>query len=309
VRQSRRAIFRKLSLMGAAGCLGLVGVLEFSEKRSAAEVMLLRDIEFARYGRQVLRMDLFRPRPFLGLPHPVLVWIHGGGWQRGSRKEGFRNLLFFARQGFLCASIDYRLSRDALFPAQIEDCKCAIRFLRAHARKLNLDPDRIGVWGASSGGHLAALLGTSGSRPELEGKGGWAAFSSQVQAVCDWFGPTDLLKMVDFPSQIDHNGPDSPEARLLGGPIQTRKAAAERANPIAYITEQAPPFLIMHADNDPLVPFNQSQLLLNALRKAKIEASLIAVHGGGHGGPLFNSPKTLEQVRTFFEKKLNRSLL
>jgi acetyl esterase/lipase len=307
MRHSRRAILRKWSLMGAAGCLGLVGVLKWSEKRSAAEVMLLRDVEFGRYGRRVLRMDLLRPRPFLGLPSPVLVWIHGGGWQSGSKREGLQNLLFFARQGFLCVSIDYRLSSEALFPAQIEDCKCAIRFLRAHAQKLNLDPNRIGVWGASSGGHLAALLGTSGGRPALEGQGGWASFSSQVQAVCDWFGPTDFLKMGDFPSQIDHNGPDSPEARLLGGPIQTRPAAAKQANPITYITKNAPPFLIMHADNDPLVPFNQSQLLVNALQKAKVEASLVVVPGGGHGGPLFNSPEILEQVRRFFEKKLNHS--
>jgi acetyl esterase/lipase len=308
MRYSRRAILRKMSLMGA-GCLGLLGVLKFSEKRSAAEVMVLRDVEFGRYGRQVLRMDILRPRPFLGLPSPVLVWIHGGGWRRGSKRDGLKNLLFFARQGFLCASIDYRLSQDALFPAQIEDCKCAIRFLRAHAQKFNLDPNRIGVWGASSGGHLAALLGTSGGRPELEGQGGWESFSSHVQAVCDWFGPTDFLKMGNFPGQIDHNSPESPESLLLGGSIQTRRAAAERANPIAYITKNAPPFLIMHADNDPLVPFNQSQLLFNALQQSKVEASLVVVPGGGHGGPLFSSPDMLDQVRKFFEKKLNHSFL
>jgi acetyl esterase/lipase len=295
--------------MGAAGSLGTIGVLKLFENQSVAEVMLLRDVEFGRNGQQVLRLDLLRPRPFLGLPSPVLVWIHGGGWQTGSKREGLQNLLFFARQGFLCASINYRLSHEALFPAQIEDCKCAIRFLRAHAKKFNLDPNRIGVWGASSGGHLAALLGTSGGRPELEGQGGWASFSSRVQAVCDWFGPTDFLKMGNFPSQIDHNSPDSPEAKLLGGAIQTRPALAQQANPIAYITRTTPPFLIMHADNDPLVPFNQSQLLFNALQNAKIDAALIVVPGGGHGGPHFSSPAILDQVRTFFKKKLSHSFL
>jgi acetyl esterase/lipase len=307
MRQSRRAILRKFSLTGAAGLFGILGVLKVSEKQSTAEVMLLRDLEFGRYGRRILRMDLLRPRPFLGLPSPVLVWIHGGGWQSGSKQDGIQKLLPFARQGYLCASIEYRLSQEALFPAQIEDCKCAIRFLRAHAKKLNLDPNRIGVWGSSSGGHLAALLGTSGDRPELEGQGGWVSFSSRVQAVCDWFGPTDFLKMGDFPSQLDHNGPDSPESRLLGGSIRTKQKAAQRANPISYISKNTPPFLIMHADNDPLVPFNQSRLLFDALRKAGIEAALVTVPGGGHGGPPFGSPAILEQVRKFFGKTLRHS--
>jgi acetyl esterase/lipase len=295
--------------MSVAWFLSLLGVLKFSEKRSAAEVMLIRDIEFGRYGRRILRMDILRPRSPLGLLSPVLVWIHGGGWQGGSKKEGIQNLLPFARQGYLCASIDYRLSQEALFPAQIEDCKCAIRFLRANAKQFNLDPNRIGVWGSSAGGHLAALVGTASNVPELEGNGGWESVSSHVQAVCDWFGPTDFLKMGDFPSKLDHNSPDSPEARLLGGPIHTKPKEAERANPISYITKNTPPFLIMHADNDPVVPFNQSQLLFNALQKAGVEASLVVVPGGGHGGPQFSSPERFKQVKKFFDKKLKQSFL
>jgi acetyl esterase/lipase len=286
--------------MGVAGGLGLLGVLKFAEQRSVAEVMFQRDVEFGRYGRRILKMDILRPRPFLAFPSPVIVWIHGGGWLSGSRKDGIPSLLPFARQGFLCASIDYRLSQEALFPAQIEDCKCAIRFLRANAQKFNLDPNHIGVWGSSAGGHLAALVGTSGDRPELEGKGGWQSVSSRVHAVCDWFGPTDFLKMSGFPSEIDHNSPKAPDSRLLGGPIWTKQKEAEQANPISYITKNTPPFLIMHADNDPLVPFNQSQLLFDALRKAGVEASLVVVPGGGHGGPKFNSPAILEEVRRFF---------
>jgi acetyl esterase/lipase len=142
-------------------------------------------------------MHIIRPKltSSVAKPMPVIVWIHGGAWIGGNKDSGIPLLLPFAKRGYLGASISYRFSKEAKFPAQIEDCKCAIRFLRAKAKEFNIDPERIGVWGASAGGHLSAMLGTAGDVKELEGSGGWEGFSSRVSAVCDWFGPSDLLAM------------------------------------------------------------------------------------------------------------------
>ncbi len=262
-----------------------------------------RDIEFTKGRERALKMDILHSRPFPAALMPCLVWIHGGAWREGNKEEGIERLLSFAQQGYLCASIEYRLSHEALFPAQIEDCKCAIRFLRAHSKEYHLDAERIGVWGSSAGGHLAALLGTTHHVQELEGEGGWKQFSSRVQAVCDWFGPTDFLRMNDFPSKINHDAADSPPAALIGGPIQENKEKVAKANPIAYITNDAPPFLLAHADDDSIVPFNQSQLLFEALKKAGVEVELEVVKGGGHGKN-FNSPKLLKKIESFFKKHL-----
>lgn len=266
-------------------------------------LVYLREIEYGRGGERTLKMDILHPRNLPEEAMPALIWIHGGGWCQGSKEEGIKWLIPFAKQGYFCASIEYRLSHEAYFPAQIEDCKCAIRFLRAHAKAFHLNEGRIGVWGISAGGHLAALLGTTPNVRELEGQGGWFNFSSRVQAVCDWFGPTDFLRMNDFPSEIDHDAADSPEGMLIGGVVQQNQEKATKANPIAYVTEEASPFLIMHADNDSLVPFNQSQLLSEALQKAGVEVTLETVKGGGHGEK-FNFPTVLEKVENFFNKHL-----
>ena len=147
------------------------------------------------------------------------------------------------------ASINYRLSQHAVFPAQIEDCKAAIRWLRANAAKYHLDPDHIGVWGASAGGHLVAMLGTTGGVKELEGKGGNLDQSSRVQCVVDWFGPTDLATMGG-----SHDNPASPDRQLIGGPVQENKEKARKASPLTYVSKDSAPFLIMHGDKDNMVP-------------------------------------------------------
>lgn len=263
----------------------------------------LREIEYGRGGERTLKMDVLYPKILPEEPMPVLVWIHGGGWCEGNKKEGISWLIPFAKRGYFCASIEYRLSHEALFPSQIEDCKCAIRFLRANAKKFYLNEERIGVWGLSAGGHLAALLGTTHHVRELEGQGGWQQFSSRIRAVCDWFGPTDFLKMNDFPGDIDHDAADSPEGRLIGGAIQENKEKAAKANPIAYVTEEASPFLIVHADNDRLVPFHQSQLLYEALQEAGVEVTLEIIKGGGHGEK-FNTSTVLKKVENFFYQHL-----
>lgn len=263
-------------------------------------LMCLRNVEFGKGDQRTLRMHIVKTKTLPEIPMPVLIWIHGGGWCKGSKEEGIQRLIPFAKNGYFCASIEYRLSSEAIFPAQVEDCKCAIRFLRAHAKDFHLDADHIGVWGASAGGHLAALLGTTQHVKELEGAGGWGNFSSRVQAVCNWFGPTDLLTMNAFPSKIDHDAANSPESMLIGGPIQKHKEKAAKANPITYITTEAAPFLIMHGDDDLLVPLNQSQLLFEALERSGVEATLEIIAGGGHGKN-FSSPDLLKQVKNFFK--------
>ncbi|MEM9006128.1 MAG: alpha/beta hydrolase [Cyanobacteria bacterium P01_F01_bin.86] len=268
-----------------------------------ANVICCPDIEFGKGGQRPLRMNIVRPRILPESPMPILIWIHGGGWCNGDKEEGIQHLIPFASNGYFGASIEYRLSHEAIFPAQLEDCKCAIRFLRAHANRFHLDADHIGAWGVSAGGHLAALLGTTHHVRELEGEGGWENISSRIQAVCDWFGPTDFLKMNQFPGEIDHDAADSPESMLIGGPIQENKKKAAQANPITYISEETAPFLIMHGDDDLLVPLNQSQLLFAALKKVNVEVDFEIIAGGGHGKH-FKSPERLEQIKRFFNTHL-----
>lgn len=264
------------------------------------DLELLRDVEFGKGGERALKIDILRLKQAPAGPMPVLVYIHGGAWRAGSKNDMPGLCIALAREGYLCASVEYRLSQEAVFPAQIEDCKCAIRFLRAQAKEYRINPDRIGVWGHSAGGHLVALLGTTGDVKELEGKGGWQDQSSRVQAVVDCFGPTDLTQMGDGP-QIAHNAPESPESLLIGGSVLENKDKAAKANPITYVSKDDPPFLIMHGDKDPLVPLSQSEILLEALKKAGVDAALHVVKGAGHG---FGGREIDEMTKAFFDKHL-----
>jgi acetyl esterase/lipase len=266
-------------------------------------VKALRDIEYVPGGGPRRTLDLYLPEKAAG-PLPLIIWVHGGGWSAGS-KENCPALLY-TRRGYAVASINYRLSQSAVFPAQIQDCKAAVRWLRANAKTHGLDPERFGAWGSSAGGHLVALLGTAGDAKDLDGDGPNREVSSRVQAVCDWFGPTDLLKMdaQSGPnSRIKHDAPASPESRLIGGAIQENKEKAERANPIKYVGAGAPPFLIMHGDQDPLVPLGQSELLHEALKKAGVDSTLHVVKGAGHG---FGRDAAGKLVEEFFDRHLKR---
>jgi acetyl esterase/lipase len=242
-------------------------------------------------------LDLFLPEKGQK-PLPLLIWIHGGAWMSGSKDDPSPALRFTA-DGYAVAQVGYRLSQEAKFPAQIHDCKAAVRWLRANAQKYNLDPNRFAAWGGSAGGHLVTLLGTSGGVAGLEGHVNDLKESSRVQAVVDWFGPTDFLQIGNAESDLQHNAPDSPESKLIGRAVLENKDKAAKASPISYVSKEAPPFLIMHGDRDRTVPFNQSELLYAALKKAGVDVTFVPMKGAGHG---FGGPGAIGPVRDFLTR-------
>ena len=257
-----------------------------------------RDVPYVKGGKTSQSLDIFVP-PSADNPLPLVIWIHGGGWQKGDKAQC--PALPLLRWGYVVASINYRLTDEASFPAQIYDCKAAVRWLRAHAEEYHIDPDHVGVWGASAGGHLVSLLGTAGDIKDLEGDLGNEKFSSQVQAVCDLFGPSDLTKV------LNEDAADRAIPKLLGGSIRDRFDVAKRASPITYVTKDDPPFLILHGTNDPLVNPRQSKWLFDALQKAGVESRLEMIDGAGHGGPEFATLENRKMVLDFFDAHLKNA--
>lgn len=258
-------------------------------------VKTLRNVEYAKVGTKSLLMDVFVPAG-ADKPLPLIVWIHGGGWIGGDKS--YCPALKFSKQ-YVVASIDYRLAQEAMFPAQIEDCKAAIRFLRANAKKYSIDPDRVGVWGSSAGGHLVALLGTSGGVKELEGKVGECLDqSSRVQAVVDFCGPAD------FPLFLKGVTPNAikPLQGLLGSTDEKKvKDLTVKASPVTYAAKDAPPFLIVHGEKDQTVPISQAVSMQVALKKAGTDVTLYVVKGAGHG---CLNDVTVKMTGDFFDKHL-----
>ena len=268
-------------------------------------VKLNADISYAETDKPSQRLDLLLPaRCNTEKPLPVIVYIHGGGWKGGTKEQG-RNAVapFVASGDYAGVSVEYRLSGEAIWPAQIEDCKAAIRWIKAHAKENNLDPEKIGVWGASAGGHLVAMLGVAGDVKELEGTlGKHLDQSSRIACVADYFGPTNLLTMGDFPSTLPHNAPNSPESELIGGAIQENKDKAKAASPITYVTSDDAPTFIAHGTADPLVPYNQTETFAVALKQANVPVYVQTITEGKHGG--FEGPKLNTRLRAFFDKYL-----
>jgi acetyl esterase/lipase len=259
-----------------------------------------RDVAYVTGGHERQKLDLFVPPGGSGAL-PVVIWVHGGAWMAGS-KEHCPALPYLAR-GCAVASLNYRLSQHAVYPAQIEDCKAAVRWLRAHAGDYNLDADRFAAWGASAGGHLAALLGTAGDVKAFE-VGEHLDVSSRVQAVVDFFGPTDFTQMSKHAPEggpIDHDAANSPESRLIGGPVQENKDKCAKANPVTYVTKDDPPFLIMHGEEDNIVPHQQSELLRDALQQAGVPVTLRLIPDAGHG---FGGRDIDRQVAEFIGSRL-----
>jgi acetyl esterase/lipase len=264
---------------------------------SPASAVVYKDLEYARAGEKSLLLDLYYPKTADG-PVPVVVWVHGGGWKNGSKDRCPASWL--VEHGYAVASINYRLIDEAQWPAQIDDCRAAIRWLRTNADGFQLDAHRIAAWGGSAGGHLVALLGTLDA-PSNE------TTSSRVQAVCDWYGPTDLLTM---PPNVLGNGrtlediANSNGAKLLGKTVRDIPELAKQASAIYQVTSDDPPFLIMHGEKDPGVPIDQSRRLHAKLEAAKVASTFHIVPDAGHGGKEFQTPEVRELILEFFDKEL-----
>ena len=237
----------------------------------------LKDVVYGDVDGRALRLDILRPDPSPDAPLPAVVHIHGGGWMGGSKDDGNPNE-GLARAGFFTVNIEYRLTPEATFPAQIHDAKRAVRWLRAHATEYGVDTERIGAWGHSAGGHLAALLGVSGDAPELEGVGDTAGWSSRVQAVVALSAPSDLR----FPGEWNP-WPASVTAQLLGGPVESRQDLARQASPVCWVAPTPPPFLLVHGEQDDVVPVPQAERLYRALCEAGGDATMVRLSQAKHG--------------------------
>jgi len=268
------------------------------------DIAVQRDIIYASPENVPVKLDLYVPTGLAKAP-PILIYIHGGGWEAGSKENPFT--LFLAKQGFAFASINYRLSQQAIFPAQIYDCKAAVRWVRANAGTYHYNADKIGLVGDSAGGHLVALLGTTANDPKLEGDEGNPGVSSAVQAVVDYYGPTDFISLIDQVTPEQRAKLDNPVTHLFGGPIWDKEPVADKmdiarlASPVFHITPAASPFFILHGDHDPIVPLQQSVEFNDALQKAGVETHLAVIKGGGHG---FDDPPSQQALTDFLKKHL-----
>lgn len=285
--------------MGGAFCLA-----QGQDKKKRwipAGVKVTRDITFSTpdgIDGKPLLLDLYLPEKKTAASLPVVIWVHGGGWKNGSKDRC--PAMYLAQHGFAVVSINYRLLDEAQWPAQIDDCYAAVRWVRRNAGEYHLDADHIGAWGSSAGGHLVALMGTR-SYPGQE------KVSSRVQAVCDWFGPSELLTM---PPNTLGNGRSEEDvaksngAKLLGQTVYKVPKLAKDASALDNVSADDAPFLIMHGSEDPGVPLEQSQKLHAALQKAGVETNLKIIEGAGHGGKLFQTGAVKQAVIDFFNKEL-----
>jgi acetyl esterase/lipase len=257
------------------------------------------DLAYVQNGHERQKLDLFLPKPFNAgdKPIPVILWIHGGGWSQGSRKQCLPVREGYLEQGYAIASLGYRLSGDAIHPAQINDVMAAVVWLKKNATKYGLDRDHFAAWGSSAGGHLASLLGTFGGREV--GKD-----TSRVQAVVSYYGPTDFAAFVKTPGYERHADASSGESKLVGGPVLEKAEISKQVSPTTHVSKSSPPFLFVHGSADPVVPHNQSELLFDALKRSNVPARFHTIEGAGHGGPSFSDKKVLALVDQFLQYRL-----
>jgi acetyl esterase/lipase len=262
-------------------------------------IQLVRDVIYAiapgDNGTNIeLKMDTAFLKQSDGKPMPVVVYIHGGGWSMGSKDMGMRPGLALAQGGYFAVSIQYRLTGQAIYPAAVHDCKAAIRFLRAHAEELGIDPNRIGVWGHSAGGHLSALLGTTGNTNVLDGSVGTAdsKISASVQCVVDISGPIDLTSDFD----------EGMISQWLGGPVKDRQDLAKQASPLTYVDAEDPPVLIIHGTEDRLVNMDRhARKFEKAMKDAGASVEFLPVQGEGH---MIANPRAYLRAAEFFDAHL-----
>lgn len=264
-----------------------------------AHIEFRKDVVYGTGGGKDLKLNLARPKTSTG-PAPCIVIIHGGGWSAGTKEAHDDLAVTFAGKGYVAVTVGYRLAPDAVFPAQIEDVKCAVRFLRASSEKFRLDPKRIGAVGFSAGAHLSMLLGVMDKSDGLEGEGGYADQSSKVQAVVSFFGPTDLTAPEVFPVV-------SPILKkFLGGSITDKPDLYRKASPITYVKGDSAPMLLFQGTNDILVPWKQAIRMVDALVKNDVDGRLELLLGLGHGWGGKELLRTAESTFAFFEEKLSK---
>ncbi|MBN2580753.1 MAG: alpha/beta hydrolase [Pirellulales bacterium] len=261
-------------------------------------VIVERDVEYGRAGGKPLKLDVLQPRSAGKKLRPAIIYIHGGAWKYGEKSEGIAVLKPLVQTGdYVGFTVAYRLSGTVPWPAQIHDCKAAVRWVRTNAKKYRVDPDRIGVCGVSAGGHLVNMLGVTGDRKELEGKSGSPGISSRVQCVVNNCGPTDLPN-IGFKDPND----DDLLVTLFGGPLKKKAAELKAASPIYYVRKGCPPFLHLHGTKDPIVNYqSQAVAFHKALKKAGVDSTLVALEGGGHPAA---GPEADRRLRAFFDKHL-----
>ncbi len=268
---------RWMSVAALAGLLwgteATTGCPIWAEEAIPAGVTLLGELRYREGDSQAWRLDLALPGDETQALRPAIVIIHGGGWLEGD-KSSFStpknrppgNIFDFAQRGFVAATINYRLSREAAFPAGLEDCKCAVRWLRAHAEKYRLDPNRIGVWGNSAGGHLALMLAMTADEPEFEGDGPWREHSSRVQCAASDSGPVDLI------GQHEQGTLRTVVSMWMNGPPEGDRAAAyRRASPTSHVHPGIPPLLLIYGVDDNQVPIALTDRFVTSLDEAGVK--------------------------------------
>lgn len=284
----------------SATALLVTGCLPATRAHAAASVRT--DIEYARVGEHSLKLDLHLPAKSTK-PAPLLIYIHGGAWRAGSK--GNPPIKVMTEKGFAVASLEYRLTTVAPFPANVHDIKAAIRFLRASASEFNCDPKRFAIVGSSAGGHLAALVGVSNGHKELEGEvGEHRGVSSDVQAIVSFYGAANLQTI------LSQSTPHGLSVRvpalqlLLGGQPDEKPALAKLASPVALVDAHDPPLLLIHGAADPQMPIEQSRELHAAYQKAKRPGEFVVMPGSVHGGKEFYDAERLAIVDNFLRKHL-----
>lgn len=290
-----------------ARCAFLLTVFFFVWNCSAE---VLRDVPYCTNSGVVLKLDIYMPDKVSAKTAPLAVFVHGGGWQKGSKAGGIWLNSVRAelnKRGYVVASVDYRLAPEYKWPLFMNDVKCSIRFLRANAKKYHIDPKHIGAWGTSAGGHLVAMLGTADKKAKLEGPH-YENQSSSVQAVVDMFGPSDMPLLVSERQHVQR-------AKIVFGVDlekngMTNMSLLEQASPITYVTKKSAPILIIHGEDDQLVHPNQAEEFFDKLKAADAPARLIMVKNGTHGLSTPNiEPSRDELVQTiadFFDTYLKR---
>lgn len=270
---------------------------------AGAETTKLADIEYASAGGQALLLDLYTPSNVTA--PPLLVWVHGGGWEFGTKEQMSAGAL--VDRGYAIASVEFHPASQAPFPGQVHEIKAAIRFLRASAERYGYNAERIGILGASSGAHLAALVGVTAQHPQLEGTlGDHGRTSSAVQAIVAYFPATNLTTILKQSTPFGLGVREPALQRLLGGSPEERAELAQLASPVAHVDRGDPPLLLLHGDQDPQMPINQSHELEGAYENAGLEAPLHVVHGAAHGGDAFFDEARIAMVAAFLDQALRQ---